>query len=70
MKRPVSRRWILRGAAAAGGLALGCFDAAAAVDPGDTGGKAVGVDERPGPWAWIRVAACSAFTELGQGIHT
>lgn len=72
----VSRRWILRGAAAAGGLALGCFDAVAAVRPGSTGEPAVGVGDLPGPWAWIRIAgdggiaAYSAFTELGQGIHT
>ena len=76
MNRPTSRRWVLLAGTASGGLALGCFDAVGAAIPADTGDPGGGGRDPPGPWAWIRIAgdgdiaAYSAFTEMGQGIHT
>lgn len=75
--RPVSRRWVLRSGAAAGCLAVGCFPAEGATGGTSEGAPTAGAPADPaGPWAWIRIAAdggiaaYSAFTEIGQGIHT
>lgn len=76
-ERAVSRRWVLRSGAAAGCLAVGCFPAERATGGTSEGGPTAGAPADPaGPWAWIRIAAdggiaaYSAFTEMGQGIHT
>jgi len=76
-ERAVSRRWVLRGGAAAGCVALGCFPAEEATGESVEGKPTGGAPADPaGPWAWIRIAAdggiaaYSAFTEMGQGIHT
>jgi isoquinoline 1-oxidoreductase beta subunit len=77
----VSRRFVLRSGAVAGGLALGCFGAFGTTADGGIGELAGAAPEltgrgAAGPWAWIRIdrdgdiAAYSAFTEIGQGIHT